>query len=525
MDPLSDRITLTHRLRALVLVSTLLASTVAAQSRGSGEAASGTIGPYAYELGFDGFADDPLPRAVVEDVAMHYPYGAFPQGHYEVNLAEIHFEETIPPWLTVRSTSFDEDGTVGWSDESPQYKQPWCEALRWGGDELVLRTWLHVIFNVQYPEPWDETRCDYHVEGVARQGVLRWTDGNGAFGVNEHGQLQQKIFVGGAWNTRIVDHVGADPAVGSIVTGEGTGIHANVYGVNDDGQAFTTWHDGSDIQLAVIPGADDVVPGSLAMTEANGNGIFGVTSTGDFLRAWWQSGWNVQTIASPGAPIVPGSLVADHDSGPQGRVYGVDENGQVVMTYRDASGIQAIVIPGLAQVVSGSLAHSRGNGVFAIDRLGRLLRIDWDSGFVIEVIPTFGSALEPRSMVPGWQTGADANIYGVNAAGKIFSVWNDGSSLQFALVPGTDDLHPESLVATTSDSGIFGVRTSGELTRTWWEAGSFHSEVIPHFGGPLVPESLAVGTSGWDQVIGVNEDGQMFTTYEVGGTTKFGLVP
>ncbi len=139
----------------------------------------------------------------------------------------------------------------------------------------------------------------------------------------------------------------------------------------------------------------------------------------------------------------------------------------------------------------------------------------WETAFVAHTAP----AVIPGSLVEDIQYSAWGVVYGVNAAGQIVAMGNDGTSLVTSVLSATSGVDPFSL-APSNGNQLFGVTTGGQL---------FHLDVlgqmksVPHWGASLVPESLTPG--GGASIYGVNTAGQIFGTWDNRGVVTFALSP
>ena len=438
------------------------------------------------------------------------------------------YEDFLGYGRQVTNVTGDSASSVGWSiDSTMNNQQGFCQVDAFNDYFVQTRNYLHVVNDGsgwnQYPG--DYPKCGYHVWARPRTGTVEWAGKNGVFAITTEGKLIRKHWTG-SWTTTHIPHWGGDLVVGSLIQGEGTGASGNVYGVNENGQMFTTWISGGVPTFALIPGAVNLDPHSLALS--NGNGVFGVRTTGELVRSYWAgTGWATQVIPHWGGGLVPSSLVQGDGSGLTANIYGVNENGQVFTVYYTGTGLSFALITESSNIHPDSIVFTDGNGVFGIDTAGALKHIYWSAGsWHADTIPHWGPALNPVSLIAGKLTGPSANVYGVNASGQMFTTWLSSGVVTFAIVPGTSGLDPESL-APTDGNGVFGVRTSGELVRSYWGGGGWNTDVIPHWGAAIVPESLIDGElTGTDaNVYAVNTAGQLVGTWNDSGTITYAIIP
>ncbi|MCG8462049.1 MAG: hypothetical protein MI919_37675 [Holophagales bacterium] len=461
---------------------------------------------------------------------MEYDCGTGPFcGTYSIFLSVYFYEDFLGYGRKVTNVTPESSASVGWSDDSTMNdQQSYCRIDAF--DEYFVQTtnFLHTVYTGggwdQYPA--DYPSCAYRQWARPRTGIVDWAGSNGVFGITPAGSLIRKHWTT-SWTTTPIPHWGGDLVVGSLIQGTGTGTAGNVFGVNESGRMFTTYVTGGVVTFALVPGTFDLDPHSLALS--NGNGVFGVKTSGELVRAYWAgTGWANETIPHWGGDLVPSSLLTGGGSGLAATIYGVNENGQVFTVYNPGSGPTFALIPHTARIHPDSLVYTDGNGLFGIDAVnGELKHIYWGGGgWNVDTIPHWGPDLEPVSLIPGTTTGPNANIYGVNAAGQMFTTYKPGGVVTFAIVPGTSGLDPESL-APTAGKGVFGVQTDGDLVRSYWTGGGWVTELIPHWGPPIVPESLIAGwsTGAYANIYGVNRAGQLITTYNPGGVVTFAIVP
>ncbi|MEM7248008.1 MAG: hypothetical protein AAF533_21930 [Acidobacteriota bacterium] len=495
--------------------------------------------------GRGGGGDDPRTRAVspflsnqsVEGVAregeavdrVQVEAGAFGGPDIDFTVMARHAETAL---IEVELASWREDGTQGWTPDVPNDGSPWCEVTAWEHDSVELLTMVHFIDDEWQPVGPDAAACGYAMEGPARDGILVWTDGNGAFGVNEDLELQHVTWDGTAWERKVVamDPDESRPVVGSLVAGELTGSDANVYGINAEGRLFTVERLGGVLTYVVLPPELDLVPGSLVMTRDNGNGFYAVDATGRLHHVEdlaGPTGWVSQTLDTWGRRIIPGSLVQGLGVGDHGNAYGVTEADELFVTYDFGSSFA--LISGAVDVVPGSLALTDGQGVFGITRAGELIQAKWvGSGWRVEIIPHWGPPLDPYSLEVGVTTGVHANIYGTNVDGELFTTWNDGGVIRYADIAVAGELDQDSLAVTTV--GVFGIRLDGRLVRVFWNSGDWYHEIIPSPQYTLVPESLVATGTAVKPVVGVTpiphlHSGDMFAVHNDSGTYVFEVAP
>ncbi len=129
----------------------------------------------------------------------------------------------------------------------------------------------------------------------------------------------------------------------SLIDGEGTGVHANVYGVNEHGEIFVTWNDSGTLRFALLSVVSNAVPDSLVLS--GGNGVFGVTSAGNLFRTWWHNSHQMEILPHYGGALVAQSLVAGEGIGVHANVYGVNEHGDFFTTWNDQGTIRFALIP------------------------------------------------------------------------------------------------------------------------------------------------------------------------------------
>ncbi|MEM1182415.1 MAG: hypothetical protein AAGM22_28975 [Acidobacteriota bacterium] len=443
-------------------------------------------------------------------------------GNYPVDLRLRRYEPKLPRNVATRDVQPLSSTSLGWRwvNTGLHGQEPFCFVGQItrdpiAGDRVLLRNSIHRVTTAFaggfYPVDESKSTCTYEVNGVPEDGLLQWSGTNGAFGVHDELALVRRYWDGAGWQRDTVSVWGGAPIVGSLVQGGGTGIHGEVYGLNESGQIFTTWNNGGEIEYAIIPGTDGFHMDSLVYA---GNGVlYGMKKAG-LHRVYWSGGWQVEHIPSWGSRLVSDSLIAANNQ----NVFGVNNAGQAFTTWNNGGVTTFALIPGATDLVSDSLVKSPGHGLFAVKTDGSLVRIYWNAGaWQTDVIPHWGPALIPDSFVPNTNNG---HIIGVNVDGQLVGTYTNAGAVTFAIIPGVADVVPHSIAVTPN--GLFSVRDDGELLRSYW-AGSWNTEVIPHTGAPLVPESLI--PSEIDQIYGLNEDGEVFATWIDGGSFAVAILP
>jgi hypothetical protein len=259
---------------------------------------------------------------------------------------------------------------------------------------------------------------------------------------------------------------------------------------------------------------------------AGDNGVIGINSSGNLVSKYKvDNQWQTQIIPSWGGKPVPGSLITGDLVGASGNVYGVNQYGQVFTTWANNGQITYALIPGTQGFDPFSLAVT-DNGVFGTSLAGGLRRVYYgNGGWHVQEIDTRGGDLVPSSLVKGDLVGASANVYGVNEHGQVATTWATNGQILYALIPGTQGFHPHSLAVT--DNGVFGTSLAGGLRRVYYGNGGWHVQEIDTWGGDLVPSSLVkgdlVGASA--NVYGVNEYGQVVTTWVNNGQISYTIIP
>ncbi|MFP6752831.1 MAG: hypothetical protein VB855_14215 [Pirellulaceae bacterium] len=163
---------------------------------------------------------------------------------------------------------------------------------------------------------------------------------SGLFVVSSSGELERSYWDSNTWHRQTIPHWGASLVPGSLIRGE---FGEKIYGVNTDGQIFTTWRDNGVITFTLInpPGGVSVRPDSLVMSHDSG--LFSVGTNGALERFYWDSNtWHRQTISHWGAPLVPRSLIRGEFGE---KIYGVNTDGQIFSTWRDNGVITFTLIP------------------------------------------------------------------------------------------------------------------------------------------------------------------------------------
>ncbi len=450
--------------------------------------------------------------------------GQLLSGTHWPDLMALEYHESFPPVLNVSDVVGVSAGSQGWSDATPQSQAPYCEAYDFTDSSAWLGNTIHVVDDYDYPVPVFHARCAYKITGVPVEGIIRDAGKYGVFGVGQDGSILRKRFVSGQITTTdVIPSWGGRPLVGSLVL-DGK----NVAGVNEFGKMFTTWDNNGSISYAVIQQTANVAPASLVMS--NGNGVFGVTTSGGLFRTYWSGGWQVQSIPTWSGKIVPGSLIAGDGTGVNADVYGVNEHGKIVSTWRNNGVVTYNIIAQTANVAANSLALSNGNGVFGVTTSGGLMRTYWSGGWQAQPIPTWSGKIVPGSLITGDGSGANGNVYGVNEHGKVVGTWLDDGVVTYTIINQTANVAPNSLVLSAG-LGVFGVTTSGGLFRIFYggpNGPGWHVQNIATSGGEIVPESLIAGpgVGSAATVYGVNEFGKLVKTSALsGGVIPYSVMP
>ncbi len=433
-----------------------------------------------------------------------------------VDLAMQKYTASLPRTVKVVDVESRDAQSIGWSwvNAVPHDQDGFCFIGTFDDETVDMRNSVHRVQASMgggwYPTEPANSTCAYRVLGVPEEGLLQWSGTNGVFGIHDSGSLVRRYWSGAQWNNDSISTWGGAPIIGSLVQGGGVGAHGEVYGVNEYGEVFTTWNNGGEIEYAIIPGTSGVRIDSLTFT---GPGVLYATKKIGLIKIYWSNGWQVDHIPHWGARLVADSLIA----GSSGHVFGVNTAGQAFGTWNNGGVTTFALIPGAVDLVSDSLVKSPSHGIFAVKNDGSLMRFYWSSGWQTEVISHWGGPLVADSFVPNTNNG---HIIGVNEAGQLAGTYTNSGNVTFATIPGTSGIVPNSVAVTPN--GIFSVRDDGALLRSYWSSG-WNTEVIPHTGADIVPESLI--PSEIDQIYGLNEDGEVFATWIDGGSFAYALLP
>jgi hypothetical protein len=341
---------------------------------------------------------------------------------------------------------------------------------------------------------------------------------NGVYCVDDSGALLRYYLDGGTWYHETIDTWMLDISPGSLISGNN-----KVYGVTDSGRAFTTYLSGGQVLFGLLPDPSDIVPGSLALggTVSNYVGIFGVTTSGNLVRFYWDNNqWNRETINTWGHAIDPDSLISAND-----RVFGVTTSGAVCNTYMSGGQVAYSLLIGADTISGGSLAlggsPGDNNGVFGVDTSNNLVRFYYaNSQWNRETIAAGGYSIHTGSLVSG-----EDRVFGVTTSGNAFHTYLPGGYAGFSLLPGTANISPTSLAVSgpvDDNVGVFAVDTSSNLVRfAYYYGGGWDRESVDNTGSTIVSGSMIPGDY---RVFGVTGAGEIFNGYESGGNGVFELL-